>query len=304
MDRVIPVLLNGTINACLWGLSITSTAYNSQYPESYIYYRNEEDNTPTTWYKLRAGYADSAGTATTANGTNGGGRIVVQAGTDGGNSKGIFMWNSDDSNWGIYMAQAGGGKALSGGTAPAGYGFSQHAVRFRTYSSDSQRGWIFEGSDNQMKVSIRSSDGLMYVRGTIYTTERLDVNNSADITNMLRVYGGCRIYGVEDSLDYNNSQSDCLTRGGSVQVEPPYLAYGLYVQYTIRALGITVLSDRRIKSNVVDINDTTALDQVRKLKPKYYEYKDKVKRGSSSVIGFIAQEVKEVLPRAVSVSDG
>jgi len=31
---------------------------------------------------------------------------------------------------------------------------------------------------------------------------------------------------------------------------------------------------------------------------------DKVTRGSSSVIGFIAQEVKEVLPRAVSVADG
>ena len=53
-----------------------------------------------------------------------------------------------------------------------------------------------------------------------------------------------------------------------------------------------------------DIHDTTALDQVRLLKPKYYEYVDKFKRGSSSVIGFIAQDVKEVLPRAVSVADG
>jgi hypothetical protein len=69
-------------------------------------------------------------------------------------------------------------------------------------------------------------------------------------------------------------------------------------------MGIVVLSDRRIKSNVVDIHDTTALDQIRQLKPKYYDYVDKVKRGSSSVIGFIAQEVKEVLPRAVSVADG
>ena len=75
-------------------------------------------------------------------------------------------------------------------------------------------------------------------------------------------------------------------------------------QNTIRAAGIVVLSDRRIKSNVVDIHDTTALDQIRQLKPKYYEYVDKVKRGSSSVIGFIAQDVKEVLPRAVSVADG
>jgi hypothetical protein len=80
--------------------------------------------------------------------------------------------------------------------------------------------------------------------------------------------------------------------------------FGLYVQYSIRVQELVVLSDRRIKGNVVDINDTIALDQVRKLKPKYYEYVDKVKRGSSSVIGFTAQDVKEVLPRAVSVGDG
>jgi len=76
------------------------------------------------------------------------------------------------------------------------------------------------------------------------------------------------------------------------------------LKLSIRAQWIVVLSDERIKSNVVDIIDTTALEQVRQLKPKYYEYKDKVKRGSSSVIGFIAHDVKEVIPRAVSVGDG
>ena len=123
-------------------------------------------------------------------------------------------------------------------------------------------------------------------------------------SKILRLGNGARIYGTEATLDYTNAGSDYLTNGGNVQVEPPNLAYGLYVDKTIRARGITVFSDQRIKSNVVDINDTTALDQVRLLKPKYYEYVDKVNHGSSSVIGFIAQEVKEVLPRAVSVADG
>jgi len=115
---------------------------------------------------------------------------------------------------------------------------------------------------------------------------------------------GCRIYGTEHTGNYTNSQSDYLTNGGSVQADPPNLNFSLYCANHIRAQGIVVLSDRRIKSNVVDINDTTALDQVRLLKPKYYEYVDKFKRGSSSVIGFIAQDVKEVIPRAVSVADG
>jgi hypothetical protein len=132
----------------------------------------------------------------------------------------------------------------------------------------------------------------------------LDVNGTCDIANMLRVYGGLQVRGSEAVVNYTNAQSDYLTNGGSVQADPPTLLFGLYVQYSIRAQAIVVLSDERIKSNVVDIIDTTALEQVRQLKPKYYEYKDKVKRGSSSVIGFIAQDVKEVIPRAVSVGDG
>jgi hypothetical protein len=55
-------------------------------------------------------------------------------------------------------------------------------------------------------------------------------------------------------------------------------------------------SDRRIKKNIVDVVDETALETLRLLKPKRYEYKDKIKRGQEVVWGFIAQEVREVLP--------
>jgi hypothetical protein len=115
---------------------------------------------------------------------------------------------------------------------------------------------------------------------------------------------GMFIDGIETTKDYAPNSNDYFTNGGSIQGDSPNLNFGLYVQHSIRAAGIVVFSDQRIKSNIVDIDDTTALDQVRKLKPKYYEYKDNIKRGSSSVIGFIAQEVKEVLPRAVSVTNG
>ena len=65
--------------------------------------------------------------------------------------------------------------------------------------------------------------------------------------------------------------------------------------------GTMAASDSRIKSNIQDINDTVALDQLRLLKPKTYQYKDTIKRGTESVIGFIAQEVKEVIPTAVTI---
>jgi len=54
-------------------------------------------------------------------------------------------------------------------------------------------------------------------------------------------------------------------------------------------------SDRRIKTDILDVEDQQALIDLRRLKPKTYGYKDSKERGNERVYGFIAQEVKEVL---------
>ena len=118
------------------------------------------------------------------------------------------------------------------------------------------------------------------------------------------MYEGCRIYGKESTINYTDAQVDYFDQNITQYGDPPNLSFGLYVNAHVRSAGYIAFSDERIKSNIVDINDTTALEQVRQLKPKYYEYKDTVNRGSISVFGFIAQEVKDVIPRAVSVADG
>lgn len=60
-----------------------------------------------------------------------------------------------------------------------------------------------------------------------------------------------------------------------------------------------LISDRRIKTNIQTINDASALEKLRLLNPCTYEYIDKRTMGPFNVEGFIAQEVKEVLPYAV-----
>jgi hypothetical protein len=64
------------------------------------------------------------------------------------------------------------------------------------------------------------------------------------------------------------------------------------------------VSDRRIKTNIVDVEDASALDSFRLLQPKRYEYVDKDKNGTDVVWGFLAQEVKEAVPYATTTKTG
>ena len=57
----------------------------------------------------------------------------------------------------------------------------------------------------------------------------------------------------------------------------------------------------RIKRDIEELNDTEALEKLRLLKPCKYNYIDPERRTKSKVIGFIAQEVNEVLPDAVGL---
>ena len=65
--------------------------------------------------------------------------------------------------------------------------------------------------------------------------------------------------------------------------------------------GFIATSDRRIKKNIVDVPDNLALEMVRNIPCRYYEYKDNLYSGTEKTIGFIAQEVKEILPMAISI---
>jgi hypothetical protein len=65
--------------------------------------------------------------------------------------------------------------------------------------------------------------------------------------------------------------------------------------------GFWADSDSRIKTNIIDINDDSALTTLRQIQPKIYEYKDKLSRGNHTVYGFIAQQIKELLPKAITL---
>jgi hypothetical protein len=63
-------------------------------------------------------------------------------------------------------------------------------------------------------------------------------------------------------------------------------------------------SDSRIKTNIQDINDDNALQLILKIEPKTYNYINVLERGNKKVYGFIAQQIQEVIPEAVTINSG
>ena len=110
---------------------------------------------------------------------------------------GIYMWDSSDTNWGIYMATAGSGKSLSGGTACTSLdgrtGANSHHVRFRTFGGDALRGWIFENHLEAAKVSITSDTGNIFATGFIDPVNGYKVNGTTVIDASRIFYAQTRV---------------------------------------------------------------------------------------------------------------
>ena len=101
----------------------------------------------------------------------------------------------------------------------------------------------------------------------------------------------------------NNGWSSTLERmrisgGGRVGINTNNPSALLDVNGALVYSTAATRSDRRIKTDILDVEDQQALMDLRRLKPKTYGYKDSKERGNERVYGFIAQEVKEVLQYA------
>ncbi len=66
--------------------------------------------------------------------------------------------------------------------------------------------------------------------------------------------------------------------------------------------GVVYSSDARIKKDIVDIDDGDALAKIMTIQPKIYDYVDSQRhKNRTDVYGFIAQQIAEVIPNAVSL---
>jgi hypothetical protein len=163
-------------------------------------------------------------------------------------------------------------------------------------------------SNSSVKTYISSGNG------SFGTLECFNANNTTKYPIALCPYGGnvgigttnpiykFAVYGTGESFTGSSANDRYFESGanGLINANTVTFPISIYGSGYIYSSGYVASSDTRIKNNIIDIDDEKALQTLRLIKPKTYDYVDKCKRGDGSVIGFIAQEIKEVLPKAVT----
>ena len=99
---------------------------------------------------------------------------------------------------------------------------------------------------------------------------------------------------ISGSMRYFNANNGVVATSGGLGGVQIRADGGIF------ATDFVAASDSRIKKDILEIPDGEALTNFRLLKPCKYKYIDENKKGNiGDVYGFIAQEVKAVLPYAV-----
>ena len=106
-------------------------------------------------------------------------------------------------------------------------------------------------------------------------------------------------YNADDSaLGLTTTNTGSSTEHNNLQ---PYIVLNYFIKVVrdSKRYASTTASDIRVKRNIVPLNVDQAIESIRGLQPKRYEYVDRNMSEFAQHIGFIAQEVKLCIPESV-----
>ena len=241
----------------------------------------------------------------------------------------LFAYDYASSSPQPLLLNSPGGNVGIGTTTPAnkltllatGHGFehTNGAVRLGTYV-DAAGGWLGTLSNSDLKFFVNDGGASMTVDtdgnvgiGTPSPTSKLAVAGDTQIDGRLNVNSDGesnvtmtlkqRSFGDDYLLRAKDfSGADALTLSHSTGGNH----LGVYGDASKSSGGTSwgTISDQRLKQDVRQFE--SGLNEVLQLRPVRFHYRDGIKPGLSSAqeeVGFIAQEVREVIPDAVTVGE-
>uniref|UniRef100_A0A6C0LNA8 Peptidase S74 domain-containing protein n=1 Tax=viral metagenome TaxID=1070528 RepID=A0A6C0LNA8_9ZZZZ len=221
----------------------------------------------------------------------------------------IFNANNSSGNNSVIFNSIGGasaGKVVYSLDVSGNYGYSMYmnanssALRFNNGGLGDGTDVMVLASNGNIGIGTNNPGFRLHVVGTTCLNGTIsygiDTWHSDVLGNKKIWYGGeGRTYMLGGQ---NVAGATCFTfrRGDETIIAEMYHSGAMYILGTL-SQG----SDSRIKMNIKDIDDNEALNLILAIEPKTYEYIDKETRGIETVYGFIAQQVKEVIPRAIQI---
>ena len=167
---------------------------------------------------------------------------------------------------------------------------------------------VFYYSNQELNISnLTTSNNTLKL-----TNDFVNISNLIITGNIYKSSNVIENYWQKSTVNYNNIYYNATGNVGIGTTNPQFKLdiigdLNITGNYKRNAIDITVagsavtFSDSRIKTNIIDINDDMALQQVLTIEPKTYNYIDKEERGFDTVYGFIAQQIQEVIPHAVKL---
>jgi hypothetical protein len=176
-------------------------------------------------------------------------------------------------------------------TTSAGTGFihSEGSISLVSWINSSSLSTAFFGTSSNHSLNFQTNNAdRMCISNTgfvgigVFPNYPLHVSGSANYSGGFAFYAGSGS-GTNTGTATNNTNTTIYASGRMVAVE------------------FNAFSDNRIKKNISDINDISALNTLRLIQPKQYNYIDTLNKTSNPVLGFIAQQVSEVLDYSVNI---
>ena len=167
-------------------------------------------------------------------------------------------------------------------------------MRFRSGSGNGSICGTVENETARGYIHWTTGNEIGFLNHTRNWSLRMDGSNNCQVYG--RMYASGYVYTTMLARYYNSSGNN-----GAMNMSRPI---SVYAEHQVRCQELQVTSDRRIKTDIRDVDDSSALELLRKIQPKTYGYVDTMEKGTGHVYGFIAQEIKELIPEAVDVSEG
>ena len=222
--------------------------------------------------------------------------------TGGADCGGIYFYNSDNDKGASIRSHV-----IDGKHTPS----IKFVTRNEWYTNEETR--MFIRQDGNVGIGTDSPGQKLEVNGTILS-KKLTVQGQ-DTTSTSAGWGGIPVLfngysyrnynyfiGYQYTIHYWTSNNTSLSTASGHTSNNNNANINMRCAHGLETPRVVWYSDKRIKENIVDVSDNMALDMVRKIPCRYYNYIDKINRGTGKVIGFIAQEVREFFPEATRVA--